>query len=450
MAPSGIARNLTVLVVDDQASSLLARQLAAPSVPLDYRFIGSWEQAQSLCARGGDMGGADILLIDVSFETDGGLDKMVSGGESILPAGPLLALPFIGKRSVMSCACYSAHIANPQLQSHPWFLMAMGLILARSVGIPSHLTALHSAHLSNGSGAKHLDAVIKALAQTGYTNQSAALSAGQTQYRRNLLHAIKEGSAVLANRNALTHALGELGVPESLDDLGNTLDTLSISLVGSNWRDCLNLRSLFADLLMPAHDWEVADAMDEIRDWLNGIPAPTPIEWAFKALDAQDQEETRPSIKEVLLKVAGPEASSYDLTEALRLCALFANVWAIHYGKGDRQPSRQSVLNRLADQLDINVYFGWFGERDKEESKRRHGGGAGRDAPSKNGTFARLRPLSRGADKYARCLLVPEVSALSQADQEAVAKYCAYERIEAHMRPVFPDLVGSAVRADGE
>ena len=93
------ARNLTVLIIDDQISEILAEKNRIFD-NLDIKTVTRWAESQSLIQTEGDMGGADVLLIDVSFDTDDDILKAKDSGLGFLPIGPILALPYIGKRTV--------------------------------------------------------------------------------------------------------------------------------------------------------------------------------------------------------------------------------------------------------------------------------------------------------------------------------------------------------------
>lgn len=338
----------------------------------------------------------------------------------------------------MSCVCYSAHIANPRLQENPWFLIAMGLILARSEGIPLGATGLHSHYLSGGSGTKHLDREIKRLAQLGYASQNAALYAGLEGYRDNLMEAISKKSVTLVNRHSILRALESIGEPANFKALVSALGSESVQLVGNNWKRALNLRSLFANILRPSDAWEVADALREIRQWFDDIPSPTPLERALQLMSAQDGVGKIQPIKERILELAGRHVPCAELTETLRLCVLFANIRAIEEAEEKELITKVSILHQLGDKMDVNTYFGWFGER-KKASNTPDGSPPLQIKPptGKCGTFSQLDPLSRGADKFARCFLTPRVSEITLVDHEAIAKYCQYEGFDERRSPLF-------------
>ena len=130
-------RLLRVLIIDDRLQDRLLQKPGGYSTHLEIISLHSWGDAQVLIAEDGALGGADILLVDVSLDKDPLIAKAASitPDSNLLPVGPLLALPFIGRRAVMACITYSAHLANKHLQSHPFFLLAMGLIAARTDGL---------------------------------------------------------------------------------------------------------------------------------------------------------------------------------------------------------------------------------------------------------------------------------------------------------------------------
>lgn len=440
-----LGRNLTVLIVDDQPSSLLVGEDDAAFTHLDLRFIESWAEAQQRCATDGDLGGADILLIDVSFDTDPSIKKVTERGVSFLPVGPLLALPYIGKRAVMSCATYSAHMNNQALQKHPYFLLAMGLILARSVGIPVHATALHSKHLSDGEDRLQLDMEVERLARSGFTQPLVALVKGLEEYRESLRLAISQGNVTLVNHHSLLLDLSRLRATIGSTEESISLGLLQLRLVGRNWRDTINVQSLFSDRLNKLGKWATEELLNEIDEWVRDLGARSPAEWALKVVDLQEETlgkgQPRPDVKKTILECVGSEALSDEITEILRLCVLFANIWALEHPSHNGQVTRESVLSRLGENVDVNTYFGWFGER-KAGVIPRSAERATRlkRAKPNTGAFKQLRSLSPGVDKFGRCFLSYNSSEISQDDYQAILKYRAYEEFPEWRVPPFSVL----------
>lgn len=118
MITNEIGRRLRVLVIDDREQPVFLKSFSTHII-IDQ--IASWKQAQRILGKDGRVNGADVLLIDVSMIDDADIKNAVTKDASvpILPAGPLLALPFIGARAVMSCKVYSAHMQNLDLHKHP-------------------------------------------------------------------------------------------------------------------------------------------------------------------------------------------------------------------------------------------------------------------------------------------------------------------------------------------
>lgn len=420
------ARKLTVLVVDDQVAPVLAEHRVANLDYVELRVIESWADAQRQCAKEGELGGVDIVLIDVSFERDASIEKLIEHNR-LLPAGPFLALPFIGKRSVMACVTYSAHMANPELQAHPYFLLGMGLILSRAQGIPFEESALHSRHLSNGAGPKQLDVEISRLASGGFTTPLGALAKGLRDYRESLAKAIKSSSIILVNRYEMLGQLQQLR--ERIDISNEPVDHegLHLTLVGHGWRDALRISSLFADHLSINGKWVTPESIDLMEKWLRDLGASTPLQSALRAIIQQELQEdrdgTRPDIRKVILEIMGRHTSAEELSQILRLCVLFANVWAIENPNSQGQVTRESVLARLGEKLDVNTYLSWFGERRHSNGIAHDGRRRPRARSPQAGAFKVLSPLSVGADKYDRCFLSLQASRITTADADAVRRY---------------------------
>jgi hypothetical protein len=186
MSAIGNARCLRALVIDDEPQDVLMADDYGFSTHLVIAQITSWADAQRIMASGGAIEGADILLVDVSMEKDNDIKKASKkeGSATILPAGPIIALPFIGKRAVMSYMVYSAHMKNPDLQRHPFFLIAMGLIMARTEGLTKG-NAMLSTHLSTGAGPFQLDKTIEELRL--HASAAAVLWPAVKEYRERLV-----------------------------------------------------------------------------------------------------------------------------------------------------------------------------------------------------------------------------------------------------------------------
>lgn len=417
-------RLLKVLIIDDQLTDVFLTPDGGFSAHLKLTPVRSWADAQSIVANDGELEGADIVLIDVSLETDTGIAKARGNDPSFLPVGPLLALPFIAKRSVMTCVIYSGHLLSDKLPRHPLFLLPMGLILARTEGLAPGV-ALHSTYLSEGSGRKRLDEEVKRLVRDGASNPAGALEKALRGYRERIEVMTKDQDLSVYNRReCLSRIVAQIDECSHGDVLVN--DDLDLTLVGRNWKDTLSLRSLFADRLNWAGMYASEEWLCEVKDWIEGL-GQSPVELAIEAIRRQEELEEanhskRPFISDVILQRFQKTLSQEDLTELLRLTVLFANVWAIENPTDRGRVAKQSVYKRLGDSVDANIYFNLFGER-------------GPTGESK-GPFKRLRPLSLGNDKNSKCFLGSS-STISEEDYEAIQRYRSSEGFSEWRTPPF-------------
>ncbi len=426
MAGTVEGRKLSVLVLDDQPPAVIG-QYAGLFRYFETRIIESWTDAQLVLAIEGDVGGADLLLIDVSFDTKDDVAKSRDRGLPFVPVGPLLALPFIGKRSVLACEIYSGHIKNPELHKHPYFLMAMGLILARVLG-SNELSgrALTSEHLATSAKKKgQLDIEVACLAARGPTNAHLALEIGAESYRDRLKEAVTSGKVIVLNAEEVQLAVAAMIKmhSESGQDVPFN-DKLCLSVTGPNGRDSIRVDSLFADVLNREGGWATISTVAEVEQWVGELGAETCFSRAIRAAEAQDGNP----VATMLENAYGGLLTREQMAETLRLCILFANVWAIDNPDPKFGVKRSSVYEYLAKakegengKVSPNIYFKWFGERR---------GSSGGNTVSVRGCFAKLEPLSIGDNKFARCFLFEEGSSTRKSvtakDYQVIRQYRAY------------------------
>jgi hypothetical protein len=406
-------RLLRVLVIDDRLQDRLLRKSGDFSMHLEIIPIRSWGDAQVLISEDGALGGADILLVDISLEKDPLIAKAASitPHSNLLPVGPLLALPFIGRRAVMACITYSAHLANKHLQSHPFFLLAMGLIAARTEGLGGR-TPFRSKWLDYDSSIGTLDKIVGEMNTKNPSQVAAALELGIEDYRDRLENMIEQGQIILADRVVLDERLALLIKKAKTKRRVMLDDSLALTLVGKNWSDRIALRSLFADALNFQETEATIVWLQECRKWLSEW-VKSNIERALDIIRLQESAELKdgkirvPEADKLIEERFGKSLSRADLTELLRLVVLFANAYAAFIA---RSPSKQTVYEKLGDKdkIDQNRYLQWFGERTGSSRFR--------------GSFNRLRPLAAGKDKFERCFLRPG-SVIDAADRDAILAY---------------------------
>lgn len=425
MINSENGRPLRILVIDDREQASFVNSF---STHVTIEQITSWKQAQGILAKEGVINGADVLLVDVSMIDDHEIKNAVTKDASvpILPAGPLIALPFIGTRAIMSCKVYSAHMQNADLHKHPYFLLAMGLIAARTEDVPLG-GALLSRHLCPEASSNLLDKVIFELTKTFHADTESVFAPALADYRDRLEEMVHRKVVTVCNRAEATAELERLQKSVNVKGGKNIAipDSLKLAIVGQNWSDCISMKSLFADTLMSS-SYATGEWTSEVKTWVQGL-AETSFERALNVIRKQDYSEdacpdnkiVRPKATDVIRALYGKHLHRRDLTEILRLVVLFANAFALENPDAESgEVTKESVFNRFGTGTDVNIYLGLFGER---RTKRRTG------KPRRSKTpFDKIEQLSTGKDERERCFLSAK-SHVTRSDHDAIQRYRAAE-----------------------
>lgn len=363
------SRNLVILNIDDQRTHVFTGG-KGNARHFDVVQIESWRQTQEVLFAEEELR-PDMLLIDVSFDKDNGISGGVQSApgsiEGIVPVGPLLALPFLNARTVIEYVPYSAHIDNPHLKQHPFFLLAMGLIVAKSEAGP-----VQSQYLQLDAADTSLDRHISK--RTGATNPAMALRQALVGYRDHLERAIDEKRIAFLNPAQLEHDLQRLQRqldPDSELKRRELGDEFAIELSDRRSSDKIRLASLFADWL----DWQdtTVDAawIDKVLAWIHDREA-SPYSRALAVIRAQDVEQEhdspRPRVDQLIKEHFGNLVED-DRHEIFRLCVLFANAHAWALEQGTKQ-TRQRVYERLGAKVDQNIYHSWFAARGKRRAAK--------------------------------------------------------------------------------
>lgn len=430
MNTSKNSRNLTVLIIDDQMSEiLLSKNKSHIFDNLNIKQVTSWATAQFLIQEEGDMGGADILLIDVSFDTDADILKAKDHGLGFLPIGPILALPYIGKRTIMSCIVYSAHIFNELLHKHPYFLISMGLILSRTEGEWLQKKVLHSRYLSSNENEQsyELDNLITDLTKNAASNTVEALNKGVEDYRQRLELSIKNRKVLLTNRTEILSKISDLQnhIKHNPDMLISR--EITLNLVGNNWKDSIVMSSVFADRIRVLGRWATKEILIEMTEWIESLIMESPIDQALRVIRIQDEADEssgkRIKITDVILNNVHSTTSDEDLDEILRLCILFANVWAMEHRTAKGNITVESIYKRLGDKVDQNIYYSWFDERLDERKKNL----------INYSRFKRIQYLSTGTSRKDKCFLIANGNKINievqEKDYKAIQIYRASEEL---------------------
>lgn len=360
------ARMLNVLDINDEPSQAFeSGRGRAKHFSVDK--IATWKEAQRVLAGQSKRAVPDLLLLDVSFNKDASvkgaiLDSPSKHGNTIVPVGPFLALPFLSSNVVMGFAPYSAHLGDEYLTKYPPFLVAMGLIAAKMNG-----SVVGSKYLSHKEGDDKLDAFIENLKTKRAGDTNTALAIAIDLYRKNFLKAIENERLSLFNSDEVTH---------NLDDLRVKFETSSKKVaIPSDWglevvdsqgnQDCVSLLSLFADVLS-WNKWADEEAVEKIYSEVKEAGEhETAFVKAIKAIEKQDKDENEEKGRERIDRVINQmysRSSPDERREILRLCVLFANVHACSYFNG-HSFKREDVYQRLGITTGQRTYTEWFGNR---------------------------------------------------------------------------------------
>lgn len=409
-------RKLDVLAVDDQLPDGFEHSLNLREF-VNIRPIRSWNDVQRCLSMEGELNGADILLVDVSFDKDPSVAGAKATNADIVPVGPLFALPFLGKRTLISCVVYSGHMANPELLAHPFFLLSMGLILSRISPLSGGRTRQSSA-LNLQKETLRYDQELLALSEYPKTVVPHALNNGIEDYRQRLCDAVLAQQIAITNRETLLSAMSQV------DSTGGQVgDELALDIVGANWSDRISIRSLFADVFLQHGRLRHSVVAEEITAWLNTLRCESIFMRTLNVIKEQDLHATRPNIS-VVIEAMYPELSVFESTEILRLAVLFANVYAIEMAGEHGRIMKSVARSRLAEKFDENSYVDLFGLRSRHKR------------PGRFNTLSCFVPNSEQPYLFPDCLTTPV--AVNQSDYDAVCKYRKYEEFDSTGAPTYP------------
>lgn len=416
-------RKLDVLVVDDELTDEFEHSLNLREF-INIQPIRSWNDVQHCLSMEGELNGADILLVDVSFDKDANIAGAKATNSDIVPVGPLFALPFVGKRTIISCVVYSGHMASPELRSHPFFLLSMGLILSRISPLTGGKTR-QSSFLNLRQGTERYDQELLTFSEYPQTTVPRALDTGIEDYRVRLCDAVLAQQIAITNRETLLAAIREIAIAGS--QVG---DELALDIVGTNWRDRISVRSLFADAFLQQGRLRHSVVAEEITAWLNTLCCESTFMRALNVIKAQDEEENRlacrPAVSGVI-ETMYPNLSALDSTEVLRMAVLFANVYAIESAGPHGRIMKSVVRERLADNFEENSYRDLFGARSRNK---------------REGRFNILSCFVPGSEHlylFEDCF--PKPVAVTQSDYDAVCKYRNYEEFDGVGAPAYPSYL---------
>ena len=413
-------RHLTTLVIDDENQSPTFESRNYYRRYLNFEFISSWGEAQHRLRSGTATQGADMLLVDVGWLSDQGfsLVSQAKPESSVQPLGPLLALPFLGLRPIMSCVLYSGHSKNESLLRNTSFLLAMGLITARTSGVPTGGYQSNVLRPFENGEKGSLDRVIDEFRTKSHPSATDALRAGIDELREDLQTRIKDGVVAITNRTDLVTRLNDIVRRNEAGELVEADDSLYIGLAADGWADCLSIPSLFADKLEWGGRFLTKEWAELVLEWVNFLKRDA-VAMAIEVVLEQDRSEAdessivpvRPAAKKMIDDMFGASLEPSERSEILRYVILFANVYA---NEEFDNPGWGSVSERLAEKgkLDANTYLGWFGLRPNVKRS---------DGPFGAGP---LRVLAKGDDTES-ATIVKNRSVIAAKDDIAIRKFRA-------------------------
>jgi hypothetical protein len=342
----------------------------------DISQIRTWHDAQRALYDPDRIVQPDILLIDISFDRDAAIigASIPNLARPIIPIGATLALPFLNSRPVVGYSPYSAHITNPALHSYAPFLIAMGLIIAKTSG-----GIMKSQHLSQSKESENLDKTL--IGMTGQSNVAAALSDGLAEYRDNLHCAILDGRVAVLNGEEILRRLQPIkkAIERGDRNLPDVEDDMALELSSAHSNDKIRLASICADFLRWRKRRATPDWVVKVEEWLTQLPT-SAYTRAIAVIRFQNKEESaseraregravpdssRPRTDQVIQRLF-PSISMEDKREVFRLCVLFANAYALAT-EGGRQLKPGIVYRRLGSAVSQNIYASWFGLRTKRK-----------------------------------------------------------------------------------
>ena len=364
-------RHLTALVIDDENQSSTFESKSYYRRYLNFEFISSWAEAQHRLRSGTATQGAEMLLVDVGWLSDKSFElvSQAKPESSVQPLGPLLALPFLGLRPIMSCVLYSGHSQNESLLRNTSFLLAMGLIAARTSGVPTEGYQSNVLRPFENGEKGSLDRVIDQFRTKCHPSATDALRAGIDELREDLQTRIKDGIVAITNRTDLVARLNDIVRRNEAGELVEAGNSLYIGLAADGWADCLSVPSLFADKLEWGGRFLTKEWAELVLEWVNFLERDA-VAMAIEVILEQDRVEAdesiatpvRPAAKKVIEDMFGTSLEPSERSEILRYVILFAHVYA---NEEFGNPGWRSVSERLAQKgtLDTNTYLAWFGLR---------------------------------------------------------------------------------------
>ena len=366
-------RDLQVLDLNDRAFEYSRQIQSGEGIfrHFDVRNLETWRAVQADLASS-EPTRPDIVLTDIDFELDPSLQNATfpDCGEA-KPIGPLLALPYLGRRAASVFAIYSAHFDRGEtavILKSPIVILPLGLLAATLEN-----KTYHSRHLGGETppGAVSLEQYLDGIPRVG--NPVNALKNILDIYINRLTIGITSGVIRVTNGEQIGRTLDALRVRLE-DEESNGQSTQRVSVPGSMSLDTYS-RAFGADrikwLSLCADDVDfVNDDVDDaglksMQRFLEVIvgadPAFQKTLEVIRVLEERDEgTTTRPKYLDIASELYSREPEEVR-REILRLGVLFANVTAWH--KNDYVSQTKQNVHCCLGINDNNTLDGWFGMR---------------------------------------------------------------------------------------
>jgi hypothetical protein len=267
LSPTPLSRQLVVLNVNDDPHAELKQSSYANF--LDVENANSVETVQQMLhERGGRS--ADVFLVDIDMEKTAIPAGLEWGHPRFRAYGPLLALPFIG-RGAAAFVPYSGYWGNSAVTNNGFVRVALSLLLTRIFDRPFSLedvgTYIRESTTEIGS----------TILQTSLVQEAGvALTQALEQYRRRLE---ADENVQFVDVDVTYKRLRDLENQAFLESKGWPLRVPFVDSEGALYldirygasrRDCIQLGSLFADMLSfraPADQSALTPIYDTLERW---------------------------------------------------------------------------------------------------------------------------------------------------------------------------------------
>lgn len=252
-----------------------ATELVAGTGGALFATSGSEPSEGSLAKRAG----TDILLLDVMGQCDATVKEAPNrwplvDDHDLRPFLPILALPFMGARPIMSLVPFSSYWGRLRDDPEPMVWVALGLLISKLEQKAVPWGELHG----------HVEKL------DGYTSVQNAIGPGVQQYRQRLFDALRAPNPVvclLPGTAELVERLSQART-EAAGDTRHRFPTekFALRLQLESGRDEVWIESLFGDLIQFNGEPVTEEAYDGVIGWFDDFQQwESEYETAVKVLD---------------------------------------------------------------------------------------------------------------------------------------------------------------------